>query len=60
MTKSLYAITTIILLLLMPVLSSAELSNDELLAIGKFLVMDYKTAKDAAMKRPVSNGFFVK
>ena len=60
MIKSLYAITTAVLLLLLPVVSAAELSNDELLAIGKFLVMDYKTAKDAAMKRPVSDAFFVK
>ncbi len=56
--KSIYVLATIVLLL--PIIALAEIADDELLSIGKFLVMDYQTARDAAMKRPVSNGFFVK
>ena len=48
------------MVLLFPITALAEISDDELLSIGQFLVMDYESAKDVAMKRPVSDGFFVK
>src|ERR1700690_491151 len=59
MIKSLYTLTTILFLLL-PTVSMAELSDDELISIGKFLMMDYQTATDKNMKKPISDGFFVK
>ena len=56
--KTIYSLVAMVLLL--PITALAQISDDELLSIGKFLVMDYQTAKKVAMKTPISDGFFVK
>jgi len=57
--KRLCALITILLLLL-PIASMAEISDDALHSIGKFLVMDFQTASDRKMKKLLSDYFFVK
>jgi len=59
MIKRLY-VMLIIILLLFPNTSKAELSEEAIQSLGKFLMMDYHTASDIKMKKPLSKAFFVK